>query len=264
MPILQVRRCRHVEAGAPALRAARVAPEGSGEPGWVLGCGACAEGEGDRVPLALEVARDPSLVEAVLRPDGTILSRRRPGERWRTEEGPVPLPLRASRRWPSFDPRYPPRPGEPLDEGDLALLAGIGQRGWHVVQETGDEEEPGYAYTVGLFRRFDHPEVALFGLAQDELREALDRLGDRISGGERFDTVEVAEGLLERRAVSFRRMSPRYVREYLGYAIWFHGGLRFPALQCVWADPEGRFPWDAWFPREARGLQPTLYEPDPA
>lgn len=263
MPTVQVRCCRHVEAGAPALRVARVAPEPAGEPGWQLGCGACAE-EGAVAPLSLAVGRDPTLLEVVLRPAGTVLSRRSPGERWRTEEGPVPLPLRASRRWPSFDPRYPPRSGEPLDDGDLTLLAGVGQRGWHVVQESGDEAEPGYAYTVGLFRRFDHPEVALFGLAQDELRAALDRLGARVAGGERFDTVEVAEGLLERRAVAFRRMAPRHVREYLGYAIWFHGGVRFPALQCIWADPEGRFPWDAWFPREARGLQPTLYEPDQA
>lgn len=264
MPTLQVCRCRHVEAGAPALRAARVAPEAAGEPGWHLWCGACGEGDGERAPLAQSIGQDPSLVEVVLRPAGTVLSRRAPGERWRTEEGPVPLPLRASRRWPSFDPRYPPRPGEPLDEADLTLLAAVGQRGWHVVLEAADEEEPGYAYTVGLFRRFDHPEVALFGLAQDELRAGLDRLGARIASGERFDTVEVAEGLLERRAVAFRRMAPRHCREYLGYGVWFHGGLRFPALQCVWADPEGRFPWDAWFPREARGLQPTLYEADPA
>lgn len=263
MPILQARRCRHVESGAPVLRAARAQVEGPGEPEWRVGCGACEE-DGERTALEQVIREDPSVVEVVLRPAGTILSRRAVGERWRTEEGPVPLPHRASRRWPSFDPRYPPRPGEPLDEGDLTLLAMVGQRGWQSVLVASDEEEPGYGYTVGLFRRFDHPEVALFGVAQEELRAALDRLGARIAAGERFDGGDVVDDLLARRSVTFRRMASRHCREYMGYAAWYHGGARFPALQCVWADPEGRFPWDAWFPREARGLQPALYESDPA
>lgn len=266
MSILQVRRCRHVEAGAPILRAARAAMD-SGEPGeaeWRVGCGACAEEDGERATLEQVVREDPSLVEVVLRPGGTVLSRRAPGERWRTDEGPVPLPHRASRHWPSFDPRYPPRPNEPLDEADLTLLAAVGRRGWHTVLIPQDEGEPGYGFTVGLFRRFDHPEVALFGVAPEELRRALDRVGERIAGGERFDSGNVVEGLLDRRTVTLRRIAPRHCREYLGYAAWYHGGVRFPALQCVWSDPEGRFPWDAWFPREARGLQPALYEDAPA
>ncbi len=253
-----------MEAGAPVLRAARVQVDGPGEAEWRLGCGACQDDDGERIALEQVIREDPSVVEVVLRPASTVLSRRAPGERWRTVEGPVPLPHRASRRWPSFDPRYPPRPGEPLDEGDLTLLAAVGLRGWHVVLVASDEEEPGYGFTVGLFHRFDHPEVALFGVAQEELRAALDRLGERIAGGERFDAGQVVEDLLPRRAVTFRRMAGRHCREYMGYAAWYHGGARFPALQCVWADPEGRFPWDAWFPREARGLQPALYESDPA
>ena len=208
MPILQVRRCRHVEAGAPVLRAARAAVDAPGEPEWRVGCGACAEEDGERAALEQVIRQDPSLVEVVLRPSGTVLSRRAPGERWRTDEGPVPLPHRASRHWPSFDPRYPPRTGEPLDEGDLTLLAAVGRRGWHTVLIAPDEGEPGYGFTVGLFRRFDHPEVALFGVAPEALRTALDRVGERIAGGERFDSGDVVEGLLERRAVTLRRIAP--------------------------------------------------------
>ena len=90
------------------------------------------------------------------------------------------------------------------------------------------------------------------------------RMSNVLAGIGRGQLEVLDERVEQRRAVAFRRMAPRHVREYLGYAIWFHGGVRFPALQCIWADPEGRFPWDAWFPREARGLQPTLYEPDQA
>ena len=66
------------------------------------------------------------------------------------------------------------------------------------------------------------------------------------------------------RAIAFRRIVPRHYPAYMGHAVWYHGGARFPALQAVWADEAGRFPWDRWFPRELRDAQPILFEPEPA
>jgi hypothetical protein len=127
------------------------------------------------------------------------------------------------------------------------------------------EGEPSaHAFSVGLFRSWDHPEVAVFGLAPEELHAVVARAAARVRRGERFDDGDVAEGLLEGRAVAFRRLVPRHYPAYLGHAVWYHGGARFPALQAVWADEAGRFPWDRWFPRELRELQPVLFEPEPA
>ena len=64
--------------------------------------------------------------------------------------------------------------------------------------------------------------------------------------------------------MAFRRIVPRHYAEYLPRAVWYHGGARFPGLQAVWADAEGRFPWDRWFPRELRDAQLVLFEPEPA
>lgn len=257
--------CRHVADGAPVLFAARDdATAGTCE--WRFGCGADGEAAEDEgiVPLEEIVRRDPSAVEIVLHPRGTALERKAATARWHTERGPVLFPHRGSRRWPRFDPRYPPRRGEPLDASDLRVMADVGQWGLHVVRGASIGDAPAFAFSIGLFRTFDHPEVAIFGLAPEVLEAAVRRVGDRVRDGDRFDEGDVAEGIVEGRAVAFRRIVPRHYPPYLGYAVWYHGGARFPALQATWADPAGHFPWQRWFPRELRDLQPMLFEPEPA
>ncbi len=255
--------CRHVLEGAPILFAERddVAEGASCE--WQFRCG--AEGhpdDGREIALEDVVRRDPSAIEIVLHPRGTTLERREASSRWLTEAGPVLFPHRPSRRYPRFEPRYPPRPGEPLDAGDLRLIADVAQAGFHAVVVGGDG--PPHAFSVGLFRSWDHPEVAVFGLPPEDLRAALNRVGSRVRAGGRFEHGDVTEGIVDGRATAFRRVVPRHYPAYLGHAVWYHGGARFPALQAVWADEAGRFPWDRWFPRELREAQPVLFEPEPA
>jgi hypothetical protein len=258
--------CRHVADGAPILSAVRDDPAEPGACEWCFACGADGEGPGDLRPVPLQdvVRRDPTAVEIVLHRRGTTLERDSIGSRWHTETGPVLFPQRPSRRWPRFDPRYPPRRGEPLDASDLRVLADVAETGLHVVRGASTGAAPPFAFSIGLFRTFDHPEVAVFGLAPDALESAVRRIGERVRAGDRFDEGDVVDRILDGRAVAFRRIVPRHYPPYLGYAVWYHGGARFPALQATWADPEGHFPWERWFPRELRELQPVLFEPEPA
>lgn len=254
--------CSHVAAlGAPILNAARAQ---DGAPEWRFRCGrAPHDAAEERVsPLAEVVARDPSAVDIVLHRRGTVLCRAAPGERWYVQEGPLPLPVRPSRRWPSLDPHFAPRRGEPLDALDLRVLADVAERGWHVIQA--NDTVAGHAFTVGLFRSFDHPEVVLFGLDAEAREASLHRLATRVRAGERFEHAGFASGILADRAVTFRAVARRHALACLGYAGWFHGGPRFPALQAVWPDAEGRFPWERWFAPGLRAAQPILSELEPA
>jgi len=45
----------------------------------------------------------------------------------------------------------------------------------------------------------------------------------------------------------------------MGYAVWFYGGDDFSALQCVYPDLEGHFPWDGGFDANWRNRQPLLF-----
>jgi hypothetical protein len=139
----------------------------------------------------------------------------------------------------------------------------VAQAGYHVVDGASTGGAPAFAFSVGLFRSFDHPEVALFGLSADVLDGAVRRVAERVRAGERFDEGDVVEALVDGRAVAFRRIVPRHYATHLGHAVWYHGGARFPALQALWAEG-GHFPWERWFPRGLLDEQPALFEPEPA
>jgi hypothetical protein len=258
--------CRHVVDGAPILWASREEVPGPASCEWQFRCGPAPHAPDDSRALALDevIKGDPSAVQIVLHPRGTVLERGANGARWHRKSGPVLFPQRPSRRYPRFDPRYPPRPGEVLDAADLRLMADVAQWGLHVATAARDEETPARAFSVGLFRSWDHPEVAVFGLRPEELEAAISRLGSRVRRGERFEHGDVADGAVDGRTVAFRRIVSRHYPAHLGHAVWYHGGARFPALQAVWADEAGRFPWDRWCRRELRDAQPMLFEPEPA
>ncbi len=253
--------CRHVLDGAPILIAAR-----DDDPSceWQFRCGRAGEEDGRIVPLDEVVRRDPSAVEIVLHPRGTTLERRASAVRWHTGSGPVLFPQRPSRRYPRFEPRFPPRPGETLDAADLRLMADVAQFGFHLVRVPAEGEAPARVFTVGLFRSWDHPEIAMFGLEVADLSAAVVRAAERVRHGERFDHGDLVDEIVEGRAVAFRRIVPRHYAAHLGHGVWYHGGTGFPALQALWADGAGHFPWDRWCARELRDAQPILFEPEPA
>ena len=253
--------CRHVaDPGAAILRACRHDDAPAGAPEWSFGCGLAEDAQGDERLWALEqvLALDASVVEIVLHPRGTVIGRPSALARWHTEAGPLLFPRRPSRRWPTLEPQYPPRPCEPLDRADLAVLADVADRGFHVDAVPARDEAPAHAFTVGLFRSFDHPEVIVFGPAPLDLEELVERLGERVRRGERFEEGAVATGVLPGRPVVFRRVAARHYPAWLAHAAWYHGGLRFPAVQGVWPDSAGNFPWDRWYPRSLRSSQPVL------
>jgi hypothetical protein len=253
--------CRHVaDRGAAILRARRLEDAPPGAPGWSFSCGLPEHAAGDERVCLLEhvLASDPTAVEIVLHPRGTEVGRPSATARWHTEEGPLLFPQRRSRRWPTLDPQYPPRASEPLDAADLSLLADVADRGFHVDAVGARGDDPAHAFTVGLFRSFDHPEVIVFGSDPGDLEAIAEAVGDRVRGGDRFEEGAVATGILPGRPVVFRRVAARHYSTWLAHAAWYHGGLRFPAVQCVWPDAAGNFPWDRWYPRWLRAQQPIL------
>ncbi len=152
-----------------------------------------------------------------------------------------------------------------LDDGDQKLISDVATHGFHIVQvgahAIGQESDlAGWAFTVGLSHRFDHPELTIFGLPEGFSATVLSDLGQRVIAGERFDQETELADVIEGYSLSFRHVRPRWYGPFLGYARWFHRGDHFPALQVYWADREKRFPWDRDEPDHDSILQPLLYE----
>jgi hypothetical protein len=135
---------------------------------------------------------------------------------------------------------------EYLDE----LRASIRMHGW-VVQGVDDDRLP-FAYTIGLHHR-GLPELLVTGLSQEDAARVLNDVAVAAVGGRVFEPgahIAVGDGpLLEIVEVD-------HPDAHLNFAVAL-GGPDVRALQLVWADDRGRWPWAAgWGPGQRR--QPVL------
>ena len=121
-----------------------------------------------------------------------------------------------------------------------------------------DDEGPSFAYSIGLFRSFGHPEIIVFGLGLDLMHRMINLIGEEVRRGRRFADGESASGILEGYDVRFLHVAHRHYPEHFGYARWFYKGDDFPALQCLWPDKQGRFPSDADYSEPLRARQCLL------
>lgn len=132
---------------------------------------------------------------------------------------------------------------EPADEHDRKLLADVEGHGWHVIGVEEDEEGPGFAYSIGLYHTFGHPEVIALGLPVRVLHRIITAVGEEVRSGKRFEHLDESGDVLEGYDVAFRAVERRHYPDYFCYARWFYRGDGFPALQCVWPDSARRYPW---------------------
>jgi len=147
---------------------------------------------------------------------------------------------------------------EPRDEHEAKTIADVLTHGWHVLKVLEDDAGPGFAYTVGLRHSFGHPELIVVGLAPDVGHALLNLAGESIRQGGRYAEGIDYDDLLRGHACRFRDVPVSQFRPYLGWALWFYEGPSFPALQLIWPDPDGRWPWDPAVDPAIRDLQPVI------
>ncbi len=152
---------------------------------------------------------------------------------------------------------------KPQDDSDRKLLADVERVGWHVVGVYDDEGSPGFAFSVGLFHTFDHPEIIVFGLPDVEAARIINIIGLQVQAGTRFEANDLSDDVAEGLPVAFKMVPESFYREYLGYALWFYRGFDFPVLQCVWPDEAGLFAWQDGYDHRFDQMQPILAHPSP-
>jgi len=146
------------------------------------------------------------------------------------------------------------------DEIERRVRNDIAQHGWHVAKIEGDENVPPWAFTIGFGDSFDHAEVLVAGMSLDALHSLLNRIGDLLRAGNRFEPDQQVHDILEKFPCAFKAVDPCWHQAFAGNAAWHHREGEFSLLQCFWPGPEGRFPWQEGFPEDLKPLQPLLYE----
>ena len=138
------------------------------------------------------------------------------------------------------------------------MQADIARHGWHVVLVPPEPDAPGWAHSIGLWERYGHPELLVFGSEPRQLAALVNALGERVRHGRRFEAGTSEAGVLAELPFAFRAVAGRWTHVFLGNAAWHYRSERFGALQGFWPDRAGRFPWDPDCTPEVAAEQPRL------
>lgn len=147
-----------------------------------------------------------------------------------------------------------------LDDRERKVLGDVEEHGWNVTNILERDGAPGWAFTIGLFENYGHPEVTIFGMTPENRHAILNWIGGNIRDGKSFAAGQEHDWVLEGRNCWSREVMKAWYRDLFGWAIWFYGGTEFPAVQCLWPSKDGIYPWqgNAGF----SSSQPMLYEQD--
>lgn len=128
----------------------------------------------------------------------------------------------------------------------------IERHGWMVQHVEAGRACPAFAYTVGLTRFHDHPELLISGASPDDAATMLGGLAAHVREGHRFAAGQVVVSMSPHRYRMIRVNDPGHLA--IAQEIYGRGGRSVPGLQLVWSNHEGRWPWDpAW--ADGRRLQ---------
>lgn len=150
-----------------------------------------------------------------------------------------------------FDPRC-------TGSDDLVgnALAQIATGHWGVTGVYGDELNPAFAYTTGLTEH-DRPELVVYGLEPERACGILNRAAELAVADARFLERPTLRGVLQ----------PPY--DIVGLPALDTGemtvtrllyGPDFAAVQLIWPDAGGRYPWDRGYAYPP-GVQPLTGVP---
>jgi len=149
--------------------------------------------------------------------------------------------------------------GWPLEKVLQLYRARIRQSGVAVVHVARSAGVAGYSYTVGLTRLHDHPEVVLSGQPPEVAAGQLTFIATNARKGQRFGAGMVFPGAGPKSRVQFAQVDDP---AQLPHAQQIYGGAAgpVPALQAIWTDDEGHWPWSPGWP-VAAAAQPLFGTP---
>lgn len=139
------------------------------------------------------------------------------------------------------------------------VLDNIEKFGCHLTLIEADNYLPAFVYSIGLFKKYRHPEIICFGLKTDVMKSMINHACDLIKNGEVIMPDKLYSEFLEGYKIQFLQVDKDYYHNYVGYAgVFYDMTFDFPLLQLVWPDKQHNFPWDKDFNIDWIFKQPLL------
>ena len=133
--------------------------------------------------------------------------------------------------------------------------------GFAIVKVLGSDEPPlpQWAYTVGLWHSYQHPEVLIIGLDHEMTQILLGNVAIRIrEKGLSFRDEAVWDDVIEGFDCFFKDIPCDVDVEWMIANCWFYDTNEFPAVQMLWPTVRGVYPWQNEADPFFRWNQPVL------
>ncbi len=143
-------------------------------------------------------------------------------------------------------------------DDDIEIPRKIEQYGWMVIMIEATAYLPSFAYTIGLWQTYKHPEIISFGLTVKTLHIVLNNAGEQVKEGKSIEINKTYHDFFESSRTKFIKLDPKNIPDYFGTAINYYKTREFPAIQLIWTDRNDQFPWDKNYESEFKFRQPLL------
>ncbi|MCQ4035080.1 DUF4262 domain-containing protein [Kaistella montana] len=141
---------------------------------------------------------------------------------------------------------------------DEQIQSDIEKFGLSVIIIEATDYLPSFAYSIGLWQKFNHPEIICFGLRTQTLHTIINDVADLIKNGQVIQAGKTYDNIFENSKSEFLNVDKRNLGDYFGTAIDFYNSKNFQALQLVWTDRNDKFPWETDFEEDFIYKQPLL------
>ncbi|MGL6097970.1 MAG: DUF4262 domain-containing protein [Fimbriiglobus sp.] len=147
---------------------------------------------------------------------------------------------------------------------DRQYMAEVRRDGWTVVLGPATRDDPAYGHTLGLTQSFKHPEILVIGMPLGSALAVLKAVAQNVKVGDRFEPGPRYDDVAPDQPIRFVPVARRHYPDFLATAVRLYHTDTFPALQCVWPDAAGRFPWEPRACQVVHLFQPLLGDVEPA
>ena len=147
-----------------------------------------------------------------------------------------------------------------IDPNELLVQTKINieKFGLQVIMVNATDYSPSFAYSIGLYHTYKHPEIICFGLPNDLGHGIINDVAGLIKNGEKIKPSKNYDNIFKSSRAEFLEVNERNIDDYFGAALNFYQTTKFPALQLIWTDRNDKFPWEENFEEKFLHDQPLL------
>jgi hypothetical protein len=150
-----------------------------------------------------------------------------------------------------------------MTDHSTKIKSDIEKYGVHIVHVLDEDDEPNFSYTIGLFEKYQKPEIIIIGQSQDLHQVLLNNIAYDYNEGRILTAGKLEDNILDDYKCMIVEVDKENYEEFLGIAMDYYNSMDFPVMQIIWPTQAGVFPYDKEAPADFKSWQPILGKINP-